>query len=226
MLRYFTLNTTVETLSFVIAFVCLARDASPVWRRMILFLFITCVTEMLGIHIKRLYLADRVHVHPNVWLYNILLIFQAGFISSMFLLILNKYTNGKLIIISGLALLGVLYVFELLSHGIFAYNNITNTLMSVLFVLYSYYYYYCLLKNDKYVNLTFSPDFWWIAGALLFYFGRTACNVFFDILSLLKPDIVITYPIYKVLNIILYSYWSYSFMCRKWLISTSKVQFQ
>jgi hypothetical protein len=225
MLKYFTLNTTTEAVCFIIALVCLAKDTCLVWRGMVLFLFITCITEMIGVHIKRLYLADKVHVHPNVWLYNILLLLQACFISMMFLYLLNKYTNSKRIILSGLALLFILYVYETVTHGIFVYNNITNTVMSIQFVLYCYYYYYYLLKDENYVNLTYSAEFWWIAGTLFYYFGRTACNVLFDVISLLKPEIEITSPVYKVLNIILYSYWSYSFICKKWQVSTSKAQF-
>jgi hypothetical protein len=226
MIKFFTLNTTIEAICLVIAILCLRKDSNLIWRGMILFLFITCITEMIAIPIKIHYKTDPVHIHPNIWLYNVLLIFQAGFISLMFQRLLSKYSNCDRIIGGGVILLIILYIYEISAHGIFVYNNITNTIMSVQFVIYCYYYYYCLLKDDAYVNLAFSADFWWVAGALFFYFGRTACNIFFDILSLLKPDIVITYPIYKILNVILYTYWSYSFICRKWLISTSKIQFQ
>lgn len=225
-MRYFTISTTAEAICFLIALGCLAKDSSRIWRCMVVFLFVTCATEMTGIYVKRLYLADKLHVHPNVWLYNILLLFQASFISLMFHHLLGKYSNRRHLILSGLVLLGALYVFETLAHGIFIYNNITNTVMSVLFVVYSYYYYYCLLKADEHLTLTFSPEFWWVAGALFYFFGRTASNVLFNIISLLNPEIVTTYPIYKVLNVILYTYWSYSFICRKWLTSASKVQFQ
>ena len=223
MLRYFTASTTAEMICFLIALVCLLKDADFIWRYMVLFLFITCVAELTGLHIKRLYLADKVHVHPNVWIYNILLICQASFISLMFQHLLSKYSKSKLIIRSGLVLMFILYIYETSAHGIYVYNNITNTVMSILFVVYSYYYFYGLLKADEPVNLTFSADFWWVAGALFYYFGRTACNVFFEILSRFRPEIIITYPIYKVLNVILYAYWSYSFICRKWLTATSRI---
>ena len=226
MWHYFTINTIAEIICFFLAVVCLRNNESLIWRGMTLFMLITCITEIMGIHFKRLYLADRVHVHPNIWLYNILLIFQCVLISLVFQDIIKKYANIRMLIIAGLLLLATTYTYEMIGHGIFVFNNMTNTVMSVLVVIYSYYYYYCLLKDDSSFDLAISSEFWWVAGALFFYFGRTACNVFFDILSLLKPNIVITYPIYKTLNIILYSYWSYSFICRKWLTSTSKVLYQ
>jgi hypothetical protein len=224
MLHFITINTAAELFCFFVAIFSLVNDSSLVWRSFVLFLFITCVTEILGIHLKELYLADRAHVHPNVWLYNILLIFQAGFVSFMFNHLIGKYVKSKPIIISGLALLAILYIYELLNHGIFKYNELTNTAMLVIFVLYSLFYFYNLIKDDQYVNLAYSSDFWWVAGLLLFYFGSTASNIFFDHLSPHKAISLryLSSIIFKTLNVLLYSCWSYSFICRKWLTMTSK----
>jgi hypothetical protein len=224
-LRFFTINTISELICFLIATVCLIQDKTPVWRWMIIFLFITCVTEMLGIYVKKLYLADRLHVHPNAWLYNILLVFQASFICLMFNSILNKYGKSKLIFFTGFALLSVIYIYEAITEGIFIYHNLTNTVMSVLFVLYSLYYFYQLLKDDAYINLSYSPGFWWVTGLLFFYFGSTACNIFFDSLSPEHSNSLkhLSAHIFKTLNILLYSCWSYSFICKKWQRQTSVV---
>lgn len=224
MLNYFTLNTTVELFCFFTALICLRKDISLAWRSMMLFLLITCITEMLGHHIRMLYLADRVHVRPNVWLYNGLLLFQAAFISFMFQHLLNKYINSMPIILGGLALLAILYVYEILDHGIYVYNEKTNTVMLVLFVLYSLFFYYQLLKDDRYVSLIYSAEFWWVAGLLFFYFGSTACNIFFDNIpkETAKSLMGLSGLIFKILNVIYYGCWSYSFICRRWLTTTSK----
>ncbi|MFI5136448.1 MAG: hypothetical protein ACHQIM_01390 [Sphingobacteriales bacterium] len=227
MLHYFTLNTIVETICFVIAFLCLKKDASLVWRSMVLFLFVTCVIEMSGIYFKRLYLADRVHAHPNIWLYNILLLFQAGMFNWMFRQLLSKYIKSRPIIISGLAILAILYACEIFAHGIFIYNELTNTVMSVMLVMYSFYFYYCLIKDEAYIRLRNSPEFWWVAGVLFFYFGTTACNLFYNIVASLVINTKQSFNYYKYLyyafNILLYGCWSYSFICKKWLTTTSKV---
>jgi len=226
MLHYLTLNTAVETICFVIAFLCLKKDPGLVWRSMILFLFVTCVTEMSGIYFRGLYLADRVHVHPNIWLYNLFLLFQAGFFSWMFQHLLNKYIKSRPIIVSGLALLVMIYAYEIFTHGIFVYNELTNTVMSVLIVLYSFYFYYCLIKDEAYIKLKNSPEFWWVAGVLFFYFGTTACNLFYDKLASIIINTKQSFNYLKYLfyafNVLLYGCWSYSFICRKWL-TTSKV---
>jgi len=221
---YFTLNTSAEIICFVIAFFCLINDKSPAWKSQILFLLITCITELIGIYIKKLYLADRVHVHPNIWVYNIFILFQIGFTFFLFSHLLNKHINSKPIILAGLALLLVMYIVEVFLHGFFEKHNLTTTTMSVLFVLLSLFYFYQLNKDAHYINLVFSPAFWWVSGVLFFYFGRTACNIFYYKLSLvvITPKHYLTYYIYNALNILLYACWSYAFICRKWLTTTSK----
>jgi len=221
---YFTINTTIELICFFIALICLKKDHDLAWRLMILFLFMTCVAEMTGIYIKRLYLSGNLHIHPNSWIYNILLMFEMVFVSIMFLSILNEFVNSKSIIISGLTLLFIIYIYEILTHGIYKKNNLTTTVMSILFVLYSLYYFYCLLKHELYVDLKYSPAFWWVIGSLFFYFGSTACNIFYYKLSVvtITPKHYLTYYIYTALNIILYGYWSYSFICKKCLTLISK----
>jgi hypothetical protein len=224
LLDYFTLNTSAEIICFVIAFICLIKDKSPAWRSMVLFLLITCITELIGIYIKKQYLADRTHVKPNIWIYNVLIIFQAGFTSFMFGHLLNKYINSRLIIFGGLAILLVMYITEICIHGVFEKHNLTTVSMAVLFVLLSLIYFYQLNNDADYIVLISSPAFWWVSGVLFFYFGGTACNIFYYKLSrvVVTPKHYLTYYIYNALNIILYACWSYSFICRKWLTTTSK----
>jgi hypothetical protein len=225
MLNYFTISTSAEMLCFIVALICLRNDKSRIWQSMILFLLIICITELLGVHFKKVYLADRVHNLPNLWLYNVLLIFQAGFISLMFQHLLNKYVNSKSFIIAGLAVLAVIYIYEAITHGILlSYNELTNTVMLVFFVLYSLFYYYCLLRDDRSPDLKYLAGFWWVAGLFFFYFGSTTVNIFFDYIH---PDKSIFFRklskyIFNSLNVIMYSCWAYSFICRKWLTTRSE----
>jgi hypothetical protein len=204
-----------EAACFIVALVCLIRDASWAWRSMVLFLLITCLTEIIG---KLL----RTGHHSNQWLYNVFLLFEGGFTSFMFSNIFSKYINSKPLVIGcGVSLLA-LYTYDIVSHGFFIYNDITATVMSVVFVVYSFYYFYLLIRDDQYVDLIRSPSFWWVAGALFFYFGSTAVNLFFTSLQDVRAfGHNITYFIFAALGAILYACWSYSFICRKWQ-TTSK----
>ncbi len=217
MLKYLTINTTAEWICFIIACICLTRDKSPVWRGMILFLLITCLSETLGIYIKGQYLADPENVRPNVWVYNILLIFQAGFISAMFASLFKVHLKSGPVILIGLALLSILYITEQIEHGIFKKHATTTIVMSVLFIVYSYYYFYLLLKDDRAINLAYDPGFWWVAGILFFYFGSIITNLYYEKIRdfVASPTPYLRY-IFYVLNVLLYGCWSYSFILRKW----------
>jgi hypothetical protein len=186
---------------------------------MILYLLVTCIAEISGIYVER-------EVHNNYWVYNILLLFDTGFMSLMFAYIFKQYNKSKFIVITGLALFIALYAYEFIAQGFslfVRYNNLTYTVMSVVYVLYGLYYYYLLLKDERYINLKYSAIFWWVAGTLLFYFGGTACNLFSDQLRAIKIYQHLSYFIFKALNIILYGFWSYSFICRKWLTKKSEI---
>jgi len=178
---------------------------------MILFLLLTCLVELAGIYTAKKY-------HNNHWVYNIFLLPEIGFTLLVISTLLKEYKKNNLIVLVGVVLLMALYFYEILDHGLFKYNNLTFTTMSVMFVLYSLYYYYLVLSDDKYLNLTSSPEFWWVAGVLFFYFGSTVCNIFYE--RLYSITIVsnhhLSYFVFKGLNIILYTCWSYSFICRKW----------
>ena len=200
----------------MITLICLVKDGNFVWRSMIAYLLITCIVEILGIYIAK-------KVHNNNWVYNIFLLFETGFNSLMFAYLLDKYLRSKLLIISGLALFSVLYLLGLIDHGFLLYNNLTYTVMSVIYVFYSLYYYYYLIKDESYINLKHSPEFWWVAGTLFFYFSTTVCNLFDEKLEkiMITKTQNISYFIFQALNIILYGCWSYSFICRRWATTIS-----
>ena len=223
-MNYLTINTVSEIICFLVAVVCLLKDKDSLWRSMILFLMITVVTELLGAYIKHLYKADPTHVLPNSWVYNVFRLFEAGFTSLMFAGLFKKYINSKPLILSGLAVLGIIYAYETATHGIFKKHNIMATAMSVIFVIYCLYYFYLLLKDETYHHLGFSAPFWWVAGVLFFYFGDTAINITFSDLSIFKvtPEYYSISDIYKVLNVLQYGCWSYSFICKRWLTPISE----
>jgi len=226
MLHYLTLNTIPELICFLAAVACLRNDKNVIWRIMILFLFITCLAEITGIYVKRLNLIDKNHLHPNGWVYNILLVFQATFFSLLFYELLKKYLKVKPVIIGGLVLLMAIHIYKLGIQGFSKYDELMKTTMSIILVLYSFYFYYCLIKDDRYINLTKYPGFWLVAGILFFYFGTTTYNIFYEKLASMtnksKTELAYLRYINSTFIILLYTCWSYSFICRRWLTPTSK----
>jgi hypothetical protein len=221
LLKYFTLNTVSELLCLFASITCLWKDKNTAWRSMILFLLITCVTELTGIYIK--IHATTYSGKFNTSIYNVLTFFEIAFISLMFNALLKKYVNSKPILIGGFVIFLLVYVFELAYSSPKQKDIVTTIVISLIFVIYSLYYYYYLLKSDTYVTISTFASFWWVAGVLLFYFGVTSCNLFYSMLLTNKSSQQHTAQlhyikyIYRALNIILYSCWSYSFICRRWL---------
>ncbi len=217
---FFTSNTVSELICFLIAMVCLIKDRNRVWKYFSFYLFITCVTELGAIYLKR-------HRHSNGWPYNISMLFEMLFISLMFANLFNKYIKSKPIILTGFVSFAGVYIYETIgnSHkimkpGFLYFNNTTNNVMSVLFVFYSLYYFYLLLRDSQYIDLRFSPQFWWVIGVLFFYFGSTAVNIYRGIDESDSKQ-ALCYYILNIFIILLYSCWSYAFICKKWLGTTS-----
>nr|MBB6139584.1 magnesium-transporting ATPase (P-type) [Mucilaginibacter sp. X5P1] len=226
MLQYFTLYTVTETTCFIIALIFLIKDPDLTWRILILFLLITSLVEIGTVPMIKIYNKNPIPQNSDAWVYNILLIFQMGFCTLMFEHLLHKYINSRPAILTGLAVFFIVYMYEMFSlnpHGIYDYNSITETLMSVLFILYSLFFYYLLLKDESYIILKHSAAFWWVTGTLFFYFGSIACTLFYEILkSEPKSNKVYLSYISDILIVILYSCWSYSFICKKRSTQISK----
>jgi len=217
MLNYFTPFTIFELTCLLAAFVALIRDPRLYWKGMCVYLLAECIAEFTGIYLKR-------HHHSNGWPYDILLIFQITFISFMFYGLLRTRKDGKWLLTTGTLILAVLYCIDLFQHGFARFYTLTFNTMSVVFVIYSLFYFFVLIKKDEYIKLQTSAAFWWVVGVLFFYFGDTAVNVFRGKLAVIKitENHALPYYILICLNIILYLSWSYSFICRKWLTKRSE----
>jgi hypothetical protein len=215
MLHYFSVGTVSELICLIIALICLTKDSSLIWRIMILYMLITCLAEFAGVYVER-------QGHFNYWIYNSFLFFEAGFNLLIFGYLYTQYNKSKYSLV-GVSLFVILYTYQLNRHGINAYDNLTYTIMSATYVLYGLYYYHLLILDDNHVNLKYLPAFWWVAGTIFFYFGNTACNLFSIRFGGLKTYQHLSYVVFKVLNVILYGCWSYSFICKKWLTTKFKV---
>ena len=175
---------------------------------MFAFLLLTCLFEIAGKIIGK-------RSNNNDWIYNIFVIAETLFTYAMYVYLVRHYARNIKIHIVLFCLLTLLYLYEVTLHGFFVFNNITTAVMSVMFIGYSLYYYYLLIKAPRYVNLNNHPAFWWVAGSLLFYYGTSVITLY-DAIFQANYSLVFTYRYYAYLcfNIIHYGLWSYSFICR------------
>lgn len=208
---YLSVNTGAEMLCLLIALFCLFKDKEPAWKMFIFFLMVTCLVEVAGIYVRKT--LDQ----PNFAIYNLFLIIECSVQNLFFYYIIKQHSTLKLIMVVWLVTFLLVYFTELIVTHFKAYASTSSTLMSVELILASVYYYYLLLKDNAYQNLFIYPSFWWVNGIICFYFGGIACNVFFSYMVLDQTVGIshsVRYVVFNVLNVILYSCWSYSFICR------------
>lgn len=214
-----SLAVYLEIICFVTALICLRKIKNNAWRGMIIYLFITCVAEITGHFL-------RVAHHKNAWVYNLLLIAEALFNSGLFGSILKQYLKARPLIIGGLVLTFAMYIFELISHGVFIFNDLTVIVMSVIFVVYSLYYYFLLIKDEHYIDLKRHASFWWVTGSLFYYFGGIASYLFYKFLAHINlGGHNIMFTISFALSVLLYSCWIYAFICKRWLQPSSEIEY-
>jgi hypothetical protein len=187
------------------------------WKNFIWFLLLTVAVEISG------YFIYFIFHHSNHWMFNIYLLIETLFVSWILYKLCKDYFNCKPWILTGLIIFIIAYLYESIKSNFLEYSFNSNTIISTFIICICCMYYYYLLKNIEYVNLIKHAPFWIIAGIFFFYFGRIASNFFFDYLVSLNKDSIkpVRYIIFIVLNFILYSCWSYAFICKyKQIISS------
>ncbi len=150
-----------------------------------------------------------------MWLFNIFIFFEISAILYGLYHCLKAYTNPNDILIIGAGIVYLMYFSFFINHPIADLNTNTITAMSVVFTLYCLYYYYLLLKDENFIEIKTHPQFWSVTGVLFYYFGSTMSNIFDGLFTVkIISYYTLRYCIYIVLNLILYSFWLYSFICR------------
>lgn len=210
MTYYLTLNTVSEFFCLTVSIFCLYREKDKVWKSFILFLLFTCLTELAGIYVRA---ALRL---PNFWVYNIYVVIECAVTNYFLYHLINPNQNLRKLLSGWLMIFLVFYFIELYVKNFNAYVSASTTFMSVELILASIYYYYRLLKEENYRKLSKDASFWWVNGTICFYFAGIATNIFFSYLLYDKTYITksLSYFLFSLQNVILYSCWSYSFICR------------
>lgn len=199
---------SVELICLLFAVIFLFRDKNYFWKSTLYYLILVCCTELLGSYMG----SKKIH---NLWLYNIFILFESSYISLGIFYCLKKYINPKPLIFTGLAIIYLIYLFFFIVNGGEKLNSLTISVMSVVFVVYSLYYYFLLLKDENFIEIKYHPEFWWVAGVLFYYFGSTVTNLLYDDFDIMvTKHLPLHYVIYILLNFILYFIWTYSIICR------------
>lgn len=208
--KLFSFNILIELICFFIALHFLKSDRKAFWKSFIPFLFLTAGIELYG-----RYLGRFLH-QPNGWLYNIYLIIEILFIHFILLKSTEPFfSKAKLFVGISLSVIGIMYILE---HGYLqteGFYNTTFKVFSINTIILCLVFYYGFVKYDSYIVLNQHPPFWLIAGILFFYFGGTVMNFIYQVFTIeITPNKTIRSYTNHVLILLMYSFWSYSFICR------------
>ncbi|SDH22062.1 hypothetical protein SAMN05421827_11972 [Pedobacter terrae] len=207
-MRYLSPIFIAEVICFIVALAIIWKDKNAFGKVITCYLAIALVTEEAAA-----YLAIR-GIH-NLWLFNIYIIFEISAILYGLYHCIKKYVSAKPIFLISLGTIILTYIFFLVTQSFSHLNTVTITVMSVIFTLFCLYYYYLLLKDESFIEIRTHPEFWWVTGVLFYYFGSTMSNLFDGLFTVkLIGFATLRYCIYIILNLILYSCWLYSFICR------------
>lgn len=209
-MKLVTFNTAIELICFLAALFLLPKDKDLAWKLIIPYLFLTFLVETAGLYLRKQGIS-------NLELYNGFLVLECFFTSFFFFRLYRIYQVKLKWLIGWLTTFSAVYVIEIIYYDFSSFTSLAATIMSVVFVLSCLYFYYLKLKDELYEPLLSSASFWWISGSLFFYFGSTVCNLFFDYLRENEPgkyNQSVRYLIFNILNMILYSFWIFSFICR------------
>lgn len=205
-----SITLSIELLSFCIAFLSLRKEGNTFSYVSIFYLGFIFFIELSSFSVAKFYQQD------GTWLYNVSIIFEVAYVNYGIYLSLKPFQRFAMgFAIINFSIFGISYLCETLATGFQSFNIITISIMSIIFVVWSLYYYLVLIKQQEVIILKYHAKFWWMAGVLMYYFGGTVYNLF--LIVLLKNHESAFEPLAYVmlfLNIILYSTWSYSFLCR------------
>lgn len=202
------LNIVFEFCCLCISLFFLTKNRDMFSKITIGYLCIILITEVSGSLWRMIYHKN------NSWIFNIFSIFEASYIClGFYFLFLKMQLKLRLGIIATYTIFLTSYAIEAASHGIFKYHILTNTIVSICFVLLSLYYFYMLMKQEKIVSIITFSSFWWVAAILIYYFGGTIYNLF--MFYIVKRNFSLGILVYTmlVLNFLLYSIWAYSYIC-------------
>jgi hypothetical protein len=205
----YTIILLIEFICLVIAYTNLPKHTN--WRKFVWFLYLIVAIEITG------YITYFIFHQKNHWVYNIYLLISTPSYCIILSYMCKPFFKANLIIFLGFLVFSGLFLYETFTVGFLQYANMSSNFNAVFFMIICCLFYHFLLKSDGYINLSIYPPFWIITGMFFFHFGSTGCNLFAKYLIQLnqKMHTPLRYSIFIILNFILYSCWSYAFICKK-----------
>lgn len=204
-------NLLIEFCCFLVYLYFCKPGIGKIYTILFWFLLFTIIVESVGYYL-RYFLSIN-----NQWVYNIYVVVEMIIIASLLGELIGPFFNIRRVNRWVGILLFSSYTIETISTHFQKYASITNSLFSVYVVIMCCLYFYYFLHSEEDIPILVHPPFWLISGLFFFYFGSSACNLFFDYLAMvnLQHARPLRYFIMLLLNFLLYGCWGYAIVCQK-----------
>ena len=207
------MNDTIADLILVIISTLISilfyKKLEPVWLRFFTwFMLFTILVQIVG------YIYSLDFKKSNHFIFNIYLLIQFLFYFGIFY---KTFQTKKLKLLAILASIGfIVYSFSnfLYEPGFYTFDTSSNTLGSVLTIIFCLLYFVSLFKSEEFINYFKIPMFWISTGLLFFFVGNFMYLSFIDYIikyNLDKSGSVYWF-IMITLNLLLYSLFSIGFL--------------
>jgi hypothetical protein len=150
-----------------------------------------------------------VNNHP---IFHIYIIISVLFLGAMYYMaFFNQFLKKTIITLSVIALLMII-VNIIFNENIWDYPSVSNTVLSVMIIVFSLLYFYQLLNRQEFIHIEKQALFWINAG-MLFYF---ALNVFLFMLfkQIIDAHQEAVYIVHNIINIIANILFTIGLLCK------------
>ncbi|HEX3769204.1 MAG TPA: hypothetical protein VHT72_12550 [Puia sp.] len=154
------------------------------------------------------------HIKNN-WLYNSFTLVEFWTYAYFYSFIIRKKILKGILLLFMVTFPVFWFITVFYQYGFFTWNSSVIVVGSFFSVLLPVMYYYQIITETEIIALRTLPEFWIATGMLIFYLGSLP---FFGMLNFLGRShasiISKLYAVLTVQNIIMYSLFTYAFLCR------------
>ncbi len=207
------------SIAYDLAIFSIASGAFPVIAAMYNYRQLDLILKIVATYFLISFLSDVVQLisqkmgvvnnHP---IFHIYIIISVLFLGAMYYLaFFNQFLKKTIVALSVTALL--IIIFNLIfNENIWDYPSVSNTVLSVMIIVYSLLYFYQLLNRQEFIHIEKQALFWINAG-MLFYF---ALNVFLFMLfkQIIDAHQEAVYIVHNIINIIANILFTIGLLCK------------
>jgi hypothetical protein len=209
----------IPTIISLLISIIMYKKLNPVWLRLFTwFILFTILIQVVG------YAYSHYYKKSNHFIFNVNLLFQYLFYFVIFYKTFEQKKIKLLILAGGICFVAYTLFNFIYKKGFYTYSTPSNTLGSILTILFCLLYFVSLFQAEEFINYFKLPMFWIATGLLFFFAGNFIYYSFIGYIiehNLDKGGRIYWY-IMVTLNLLLYCFFSIGFLSNQaWNKKTS-----